>query len=46
VLFTSGYAANQLGTHGVLSEGVNFIQKPYTFAHLAQRVRELLDARA
>jgi PAS domain S-box-containing protein len=46
VLFTSGYAQNQLGTHGVLSESVNFIQKPYTFAHLAQRVRELLDTHA
>ena len=46
VLFTSGYAENQIGTHGVLGDGVNFIQKPYTFANLAQRVRELLDARA
>ena len=46
VLFTSGYAENQLGTQGVLRDGVNFIQKPYTFAHLAERVRELLDAHA
>jgi two-component system, cell cycle sensor histidine kinase and response regulator CckA len=43
VLFTSGYAENQLGEQGVLHEGVNFIQKPYTFTQLSQRVRELLD---
>jgi PAS domain S-box-containing protein len=43
VLFTSGYAANQLGPRGILREGVNFIQKPYTYAQLARRVRELLD---
>jgi two-component system, cell cycle sensor histidine kinase and response regulator CckA len=43
VLFTSGYAENQLGAQGVLRQGVNFIQKPYTFAQLAERVRELLD---
>jgi CheY-like chemotaxis protein len=43
VLYTSGYAENQLATQGVLRDGVNFIQKPYTLAQLAQRVRELLD---
>ncbi|HET8932244.1 MAG TPA: PAS domain S-box protein [Polyangiales bacterium] len=43
VLFTSGYAANQLGPRGILRDGVNFIQKPYTYAQLARRVRELLD---
>lgn len=30
VLFTSGYAESQLGTPGVLSDGSNFIHKPYT----------------
>jgi CheY-like chemotaxis protein len=43
VLFTSGYAQNQLGTQGVLRDDVHFMQKPFTFALLAQRVRELLD---
>ena len=44
VLFTSGYAENALATQGVLRDGVNFLQKPYTLAMLVQRARELLDA--
>jgi two-component system cell cycle sensor histidine kinase/response regulator CckA len=43
VLYTSGYAENAIAFHGVLSDGVNFIQKPYSPSTLAERVRELLD---
>jgi CheY-like chemotaxis protein len=43
VLYTSGYAENAIAYQGVLSEGVHFIQKPYSLAGLAERVREVLD---
>ena len=43
VLFTSGYTANVIVHHGVLKEGVEFLQKPYSVESLARRVREVLD---
>jgi CheY-like chemotaxis protein len=43
-LFTSGYTANVIAHHGVLDEGVRFLQKPYTREELAHTVREVLDA--
>nr|MDA3835892.1 response regulator [Spirochaetales bacterium] len=41
-LFVSGYTANVIAQHGVLDEGVNFIQKPFSRAVLADKVRELI----
>jgi two-component system, cell cycle sensor histidine kinase and response regulator CckA len=43
-LFMSGYTADIIGHHGVLSEGVHFIQKPFTFPELSVKVREVLDS--
>jgi len=43
-LFMSGYTADVIAHRGVLEEGVNFIQKPFTMNDLACRVREVLDA--
>lgn len=45
VLYTSGYAETAIAHQGVLLEGVNFLQKPYTLSALAMRVREVLDQR-
>ena len=43
-LFMSGYTADVIAHHGVLDEGVHFIQKPFTMESLAIKVRDVLDA--
>lgn len=43
VLYMSGYTDDDIVSHGVLDEGVNLIQKPYTINDLTRKVRELLD---
>lgn len=42
-LFMSGYTADVIAHHGVLDEGVQFIQKPFSMQTLAAKVREVLD---
>ena len=42
-LYMSGYTANVIAHHGVLDEGVVFIQKPFSTRELAVKVREVLD---
>ncbi|MEW5734299.1 MAG: transporter substrate-binding domain-containing protein [Thermodesulfobacteriota bacterium] len=42
-LFMSGYTADVIAYHGVLDEGVNFIQKPFSMSNLAAKVRESLE---
>jgi PAS domain S-box-containing protein len=42
VLFMSGYTANVIAHRGVLDEGVNFVQKPFSNHGLAVKVREVL----
>ena len=44
VLFLSGYTANVIARHGVLEEGVHFIQKPFSLLALSAKTREVLDA--
>jgi len=41
-LFMSGYTANVIAHHGVLDEGVHFIQKPFSTNDLAAKIREAL----
>ena len=43
VLFMSGYTVNVISHHGVLDEGVHFIQKPFTLKDVAMKVRTTLD---
>jgi len=43
-LFMSGYTADVIAHHGVLDEGVYFIQKPFSRKDLAAKVREALDS--
>ena len=42
-LYMSGYTANVIAHHGVLDEGVIFIQKPFSKSDLARRIRAALD---
>ncbi len=41
-LFMSGYTADVIAHHGVLDEGVYFIQKPFSMKDLAAQVRKAL----
>ena len=45
-LFMSGYTADVIAHRGVLEEGVNFIQKPFSKKDLAIKVRDVLNLRA
>ncbi len=42
-LFMSGYTADIIASHGVVEDGVNFIQKPFTSKKLIKSVDELLN---
>ncbi len=42
-LFMSGYTANVIAHHGVLDEGVEFIEKPFSKNDLAIRIRALME---
>ncbi len=43
LLFMSGFNANVIAHHGVLDEGIHFIQKPFSLHELISKVREVLD---
>ena len=42
-LFMSGYTANVIAHHGVLDEGVHFIQKRFSLKDLGVKLREVLQ---
>ena len=43
VIYMSGYTANVIAHRGILDEGTDFIQKPFSTQDLAVKVREVLD---
>lgn len=43
VLYMSGYSDDVIAHHGVLEEGIHFIQKPFTIEGLTGKVRDVLD---
>jgi CheY-like chemotaxis protein len=44
VLFTTGYERNAIVHHGRLDPGVELIVKPFTYAALAAKIREVLES--
>lgn len=42
-VFMSGYTHNVIAHHGVLEEGIHFIQKPFSVATLLDKLSEVLD---
>jgi FixJ family two-component response regulator len=43
VLYMSGYTANVILHRGVVDEGINFIQKPFTVRELTAKVSKILE---
>jgi CheY-like chemotaxis protein len=43
VLFCSGYTEHAILHEGALNQGVSFLQKPYTIATFASKVRAVLE---
>jgi PAS domain S-box-containing protein len=44
VLLISGYAQNVIGRQGTIPETTAFLQKPFSLASLARKVRDVLDS--
>lgn len=43
VLYMSGYSSNVISNHGVLDEGICFIQKPFTLDDLMKKIEDVLN---
>ncbi|NTW49011.1 MAG: PAS domain S-box protein [Chlorobiales bacterium] len=43
VLFMSGYPADVISHHGVLEQGVHFIEKPFSLGNISRKLRDILD---
>jgi len=42
-LFMSGYTASVIERHGVMQQGMHFLQKPFSVKAVAAKVRQALD---
>ena len=45
IIYVSGHTDNHIVHNGILEEGINFIQKPYSQQLLATQIRKTLDRR-
>jgi two-component system, cell cycle sensor histidine kinase and response regulator CckA len=43
VIFVSGYTHDVIAPHGVLEDGIHFLQKPFSPSELGQKIRQVLD---
>ena len=43
VLYMSGYTENAIAHHGVLEDGINFLQKPFARKKLAQTLQKIFE---
>lgn len=43
VLYMSGYPNEIIAHHGILEEGIKFIQKPFTMHKLLAKIREVIE---
>lgn len=46
ILYMSGYTANVIAHRGILEEGLNFINKPFSKETLSLKLRQILDRKA
>jgi len=44
VLYMSGYTGDVLAHHGILDQGIQFIQKPFRVTDLAAKIRRIFDS--
>jgi len=44
-LFVTGYSLNGIHTNFILQQGIEALQKPYSFEAIAIKIREILDKR-
>ena len=44
VLFLSGYPTKAISHHGIIDEGVEYLQKPFSARTLAHKIRSILDS--
>ncbi|MEN6439478.1 MAG: heavy metal translocating P-type ATPase [Syntrophobacter sp.] len=42
-IYMSGYTADAIAHHGVLEEGIHFLQKPFSVKTMAEKARQVLD---
>ncbi|MCX5815856.1 MAG: PAS domain S-box protein [Proteobacteria bacterium] len=45
-LFVTGYSLDGIHTNFILEEGIDAIQKPYSFETLASKIREIMDRKS
>ncbi len=44
VLYISGYTDDVISKHGILEQGVSFLQKPFSNHQLTEKIRDILDS--